>query len=67
MRGMVNLTSDDLDRLVRLIRVFTDDPDYEVRPEHVKEQWMELFAEDRGEGRDHFDEDHGIAVSHDRH
>ena len=56
MKTKVDLTSDDLDRLVRLIRVFVDDPDYAVRPEHVREQWGELFAEDAGEGKFHFDD-----------
>jgi hypothetical protein len=55
MRTKVDLTPADLDRLCRLIRVFAADPDYEVRPEHVREEWAELAAEDAGKGKFHFD------------
>ena len=55
MRTTVDLTPADLDRLCRLIRVFAADPDYDVRPEHVREQWAELAAEDAGTDKLHFD------------
>ena len=51
-----NLTDDDFDRLVRLIEIFHNDPDYRVDREHVRAQWEQLAVEDRGDAVIPFDE-----------
>lgn len=51
-----DLTDEDLDRLVRLIEIFHDDPEYRIDRGHVRAQWAQLAAEDRGEAVIPFDE-----------
>lgn len=41
-----DLSDADVDRLVRLIRAFTEDIDYDLRPQHVRERWTVLRRED---------------------
>jgi hypothetical protein len=54
-RLAADLSDRDLERLVRLVRVFVDDPEYELRHDHVREQWAELTAQDHGQGAHHHD------------
>lgn len=41
-----DLSDADVDRLVRLIRAFTEDRDYDLRAQHVREIWRKLRTED---------------------
>lgn len=49
------LTTGDLAWLGRLLSVFADDLEFEIRPDHIRSAWRELGAEDRGEGVIHHD------------
>jgi hypothetical protein len=54
-RLAADLSDRDLARLMRLITVFRDDPQFDLNPMHVRERWAELAAEDHGEGVVHFE------------